>query len=78
MLFGITLENIQTILSHNKPTIEQLSTLVSRNHKIKQKYDYLLSDELLNLEYGNTYLDIENAWNLLITIFNRDKIQYSI
>lgn len=78
MLFGITLENIQTILSHDKPTIEQLSTLVSRNHKIKQKYDYLLSDELLNLEYGNTYLDIENAWNLLTTIFNRDKIQHSI
>ena len=65
MLFGITLENIQTILSHNKPTIEQLSTLVSRDYKIKQKFDYLLSDKLLNLEYGSTYLDLENAWDLL-------------
>lgn len=68
MLIDITLENIQTILSHNKPTVEQLSTLVSRDYKIKQKYDYLLSDELLNLEYGSTYLDIENAWNLLISL----------
>ena len=68
MLIDITLENIQTILSYNKPTIEQLSTLVSRDYKTKQKYDYLLSDELLNLEYGSTYLDIENAWNLLISL----------
>ena len=68
MLIDITLENIQTILSHNKPTVEQLSTLVGRDYKIKQKYDYLLSDELLNLEYGSTYLDIENAWNLLISL----------
>ena len=68
MLIDVTLENIQTILSHNKPTVEQLSTLVSRDYKIKQKYDYLLSDELLNLEYGSTYLDIENAWNLLISL----------
>lgn len=68
MLYGITFENIQTILSRNKPTIELLSTLVSRNYKIKQKYDYLLSDELLNLEYGSTYLDLENAWNLLISL----------
>ena len=68
MLFGITFENIQTILFHNKPTIEQLSTLVSRDYKIKQKFDYLLSDELLNLEYGSTYLDLENAWDLLVSL----------
>lgn len=65
MLIGITLKDITTILSHNKPKLEQLASLIKRDQKINQKYDYLLSDDLLNMEYGNAYLDIDNAWIFL-------------
>ncbi len=65
MLIGITQEDINKILFHNKPKLKQLASLVNRNNKIKQKYDYLLSDELLNMEYGRAYLNLDKAWEIL-------------
>ena len=38
--------------------------------KETKKYDYLLSDELLDIEYASMYLDVDNAWNRLIEIKN--------
>ena len=38
--------------------------------KETKKYDYLLSDELLDIEYVSMYLDVDNAWDRLIEIKN--------
>jgi hypothetical protein len=38
--------------------------------KETKKYDYLLSDELLDIEYASMYLDVDNAWDRLIEIKN--------
>jgi hypothetical protein len=38
---------------------------VPRSSKEKQKYDHVLSDELLNHEYASTYLDVQKAWKEL-------------
>jgi hypothetical protein len=38
--------------------------------KETKKYDYLLSDELLDIEYASMYLDVDNAWDRLKEIRN--------
>ena len=38
--------------------------------KETKKYDYLLSDELLDIEYASMYLDVDNAWDRLNEIRN--------
>ena len=62
---GISSSEIASILSQAKPTAEELAALLPRPLKEIQKYDRYLSDHLLNIEYGSTYLDIGKAWNEL-------------
>ena len=38
--------------------------------KETKKYDYLLSDELLDIEYASMYLDVDAAWDVLKEISN--------
>ena len=38
--------------------------------KETKKYDFLLSDELLDIEYASMYLDVDAAWDRLIAIKN--------
>lgn len=66
----ITVNDIKNAVDNGKPNILTLAALEARIHKEKQKYDYLLSDKLLDLEYANTYLDIDEAWNILIKTIN--------
>lgn len=68
VIIGISEEDIHNILSNKKPSGEELASLLRREDKEKQKYDYLLSNQLLNIEYGNTYIDVENAWDYLSSI----------
>ena len=45
--------------------------------KETKKFDYLLSDELLDIEYASMYLDVDSAWDKLKEIKNEienDKI----
>lgn len=65
MIHGITPSDIAYILAQPKVIGEQLAALVPRFEKEKQKYDHFLSEELLNHEFANTYLDIDKAWKLL-------------
>lgn len=65
MIHGITPNDISYILAQPKVIGEQLAALVPRFEKEKQKYDHFLSEELLNHEFANTYLDIDKAWKLL-------------
>lgn len=63
-------EDILNILKHSKPKSEELCPFLMRFVKETKKYDYLLSDELLDIEYASMYLDVDNAWDRLIEIKN--------
>ena len=65
MIHGISSKDISYILAQPKVTGEELAALVPRFEKEKQKYDHFLSEELMNHEFANTYLDIDKAWKLL-------------
>lgn len=65
MIHGISPKDISYILSQPKVSGDELAALVPRFEKEKQKYDHFLSDELLNHEFANTYLDVDKAWMLL-------------
>lgn len=58
-------ENIKAILKKGKPKAKDLASLVSLSAKRMQKYDHYLSDDLLDLDYAMTYLDIDAAWDIL-------------
>lgn len=62
----VTANDVKNAVNKGKPELLALAALEQRVHKEKQKYDYLLSDKLLDIEYANTYLDIEGAWNVLL------------
>ncbi|WP_337394136.1 DEAD/DEAH box helicase [Alistipes communis] len=51
-------EDIELLRRANKPDLIELASILPRQLKTFQKYDYLLSDKLLNIEYANTYLDL--------------------
>ena len=65
MIHGISPKDISYILSQPKVGGDELAALVPRFEKEKQKYDHFLSDELLNHDFANTYLDVDKAWVLL-------------
>ena len=65
---GITPADIAYILSQPKPQGTELAALLPRSSKQKQKYDHLLSDELIDHEYACTYLDVDKAWDELQTL----------
>lgn len=59
---GISPQDIAKILSQPKPKGEELAALIPRTSKMKQKYDKYLSEDLLDIEYANTYLNVDKAW----------------
>ena len=63
-------EDVLEILKYPKPKAEELCPFLMRFVKETKKYDYLLSDELLDIEYASKYLDVDNAWDRLIEIKN--------
>lgn len=66
----LTKEDISEILKHPKPKAESLCPYLMRCVKERKKYDYLLSDELLDIEYASMYLDVDGAWDRLKEIQN--------
>jgi ATP-dependent helicase Lhr and Lhr-like helicase len=65
LLRNISETDVKAMLNKGKPSSEQLAMLIGRPGKIRQKYDSLLSDHLLNIEYASTYLDVDGAWSVL-------------
>ena len=61
-------EDISEILKHPKPKAESLCPYLMRFVKERKKYDFLLSDELLDVQYASMYLDVDSAWNVLYNI----------
>ena len=67
---GLSKEHVLEILQKPKPKAEELCPFLMRFVKGTKKYDYLLSDELLDIEYASMYLDVDAAWDRLIEIKN--------
>ena len=67
---GLSKEDVLEILKYPKPKAEELCPFLMRFVKETKKYDYLLSDELLDIEYASMYLDVDNAWDVLKEISN--------
>lgn len=50
-------EDIKSLRESKKPSLIELAAILPREQKTHQKYDYLLSDKLLDIEYANNFLD---------------------
>ena len=55
---NITKEDINILKKTDLSDIVELASMLPRQYKIRQKYDYLLSDKLLNLEFAYSFLEI--------------------
>lgn len=62
---NLTTEDIELLRQAKKPDAVKLASILPRQCKTFQKYDFLLSDRLLNIEYSNTYLDIDSAKEII-------------
>ena len=62
---GISKNDVECIIQKGKPNALTLASFIERDCKIQQKYDYLLSDELLDISYVQTDIDIDGAWRVL-------------
>ena len=67
---GLSKEHVLEILQKPKPKAEELCPFLMRCVKETKKFDYLLSDELLDIEYASMYLDVDAAWDVLKEISN--------
>ena len=67
---GLSKDHVLEILQKPKPKAEELCPFLMRCVKETKKYDYLLSDELLDIEYASMYLDVDAAWDVLKEISN--------
>ena len=67
---GLSKKHVLEILQKPKPKAEELCPFLMRCVKETKKYDFLLSDELLDIEYASMYLDVDAAWDRLIAIKN--------
>lgn len=56
-VLNITQEDINLLERTKMPSAIEIVSILPRQCKIFQKYDYLLSDKLLDIEYSNTYID---------------------
>lgn len=54
---NLTPQDIELLRSKEKPDLVELASTLPRHLKTHQKYDFVLSDELLNMEYAMAYLD---------------------
>lgn len=53
---NLTSDDIEILRKSPKPKLEELASILPRELKLKQKYDKLLSDNLLDAEYASSYL----------------------
>lgn len=59
---GLTSEDVEILRNAEFPKSEELASLIPRDLKLQQKYDYLLPDNILDAEYANSYLiDIKDV-----------------
>ena len=65
LIGSIATSDITYILEKGKPRAIDLASLLDFDLKIRQKYDYLLTEELINMEYAESCLDVDGVWRVL-------------
>ena len=58
-------DDVAKILEMGKPDAAQLASVLEYQCKLQEKYDYLLSEELLNISYAQSNVDVDGAWCVL-------------
>lgn len=69
----LLVKDMISILLHSRPQAAELAALLPREIKSTQKFDMLLPENLLNLEYGEASLDVEGAWNVMKRLVEKAK-----
>lgn len=64
-VLNLTEEDIKLLERTKMPSAAEIVSILPRQCKIIQKYDSLLSDRLLDLEYSTTYLDFDLAKGII-------------
>lgn len=64
-VLNLTEEDIKLLKRTKMPSAAEIVSILPRQCKIIQKYDSLLSDRLLDLEYSTTYLDFDLAKGII-------------
>lgn len=64
-VLNLTEEDIKLLERTKMPSAAEIVSILPRQCKIIQKYDNLLSDRLLDLEYSTTYLDFDLAKGII-------------
>lgn len=62
---GITLATLKELITKGKPQPNDLAAQLPKEHKIQQKHDRLLTEELINHEYASSSLDVDGAWEVI-------------
>lgn len=65
-VLNLTEEDIKLLERTKMPSAAEIVSILPRQCKIIQKYDSLLSDRLLDLEYSTTYLDFDLAKDIIL------------
>lgn len=69
-IVGVKPSDLAYVLKQEKPKAVDLASLLDFELKLQHKYDYLLTDELLNMEYAKSCLDVDGAWCVLERVLN--------
>ena len=64
-VLNITEEDVDLLKRIKMPSATEIVSNLPRQCKIFQKYDYLLSDKLLDIEYSNAYIDLNLAKDII-------------
>lgn len=66
-VLNIKEEDVNLLKQAKLPSATEIVSNLPRQCKMFQKYDYLLSDKLLDIEYSTTYLDFESAKDIILS-----------
>lgn len=69
---NMTEKDFELLRQTKIPNAVDLVSILPRQCKTSQKYDCLLSDRLLDIEYSNTYLDIDFAKNIIFRNYHNE------
>lgn len=64
-IVGVKPSDIAYVIKKEKPNATELASLLDFELKICHKYDFLLTEELINMEYALSRLDVDGAWKVL-------------
>jgi ATP-dependent Lhr-like helicase len=63
---SLTYKDVARLIKMEKPDGQSLAPLYPRWVKERNKYDYLLTDQLLDIEFASSQIDVDGAWRVLM------------